>query len=192
MLNFLKPLIRSLIKPLSHPPFAKKMNSRPIRRRSPTILFLLLLLWSLTLGWGIAQATEPTRGTVDRVEPRYELGQELYLENCATCHVGVPPGVMPTETWRQILQDPQHYGIQLPLLVDPPRLLVWDYLRQYSRPEAEGEQIPFRVENSRYFKALHPRVELPQSIRLGSCISCHPGAEQFNFRSLTPEWEDAP
>ncbi|NJL39697.1 MAG: diheme cytochrome C [Leptolyngbyaceae cyanobacterium RM2_2_4] len=169
------------------------VKPRPTKRgRSPVILFLMLLLWSLILGWGLAQATESTPGTVDAIAPRYELGQELYLENCATCHIGVPPGIMPTETWRQILQDPEHYGVQLPLLVDPPRLLVWDYLRQYSRPEAEGEQIPFRIENSRYFKALHPRVELPQSVRLGTCISCHPAAEQFNFRSLSPEWEDAP
>lgn len=187
MLNFLKP-------PLSRKPSVGKASKLPRSRRgrSPIILFLLLLLWSLSLGWGMAQATEPTAGTVDPVLPRYELGQELYLENCATCHIGVPPEVMPTETWRQILQDPEHYGQQITLLVDPPRLLVWDYLRQYSRPEAEGEEIPFRIEASRYFKALHPRVELPQSTRLGSCVSCHPGVEQFDFRSLTPEWEDAP
>lgn len=140
-------------------------------------------------------AQEPqaaTAGLVDPVPPRYQLGYELYLQNCATCHIGVPPQVLPTETWQQLLQDPQHYGQKLRLLVDPPRLLVWNYLRTFSRLQAKEEEVPYRVEVSRYFKALHPRVKLPQPTNLGTCASCHPGAAQSDFRQLTPEWELSP
>jgi hypothetical protein len=167
---------------------------RQRQRRSPLILFLLILLWSVILGVGLAQATEPANpGTVDPVPERYELGQELYLENCATCHVGVPPAVLPSETWRQLIEDPtEHYSVQLPPIVDPPRLLIWEYVRTFSRPTAPEEPVPYRVDESRFFKALHPKVELPRPTRLGSCISCHPGAADFNYRSLAPEWEDAP
>jgi hypothetical protein len=131
-------------------------------------------------------------GTVDRVPERYQLGQQLYLENCATCHIALPPQVLPMETWRRLLQDSEHYGQTIKLLVDPPRLLVWNYLQTFSRPQAKEAEIPYRVANSSFFKALHPRVKLPQPATTGSCVTCHPGASQYNFRKLSPEWENSP
>ena len=189
-------------------------SRRRLRRRSPIVLLLLVLCWSMALGWGLAQATETPQaaaqiaqltpnvenlapaaasiGTVDPVPPKYQLGQELYLENCATCHIGLPPAILPTETWRQLLQDRQHYGQQIKPLVNPSRLIVWDYLRTFSRVQDQEEETPYRIADSRYFKALHPRVQLPRSLTMASCASCHPASAQFNFRRLTPEWENSP
>lgn len=130
----------------------------------------------------------PLIGTVDPTPPAYRLGQDLYLETCQGCHVGVPPAVLPTETWRQLLQDSQHYGQQLTPLVDPARLLVWNYLLLSSRPHAAEETIPFRVQESRYFRALHPNVPLQRPITLAGCVSCHPGAPKYDYRSLTADW----
>jgi mono/diheme cytochrome c family protein len=178
------------------------------RRRSPLILLALLLGWSAILGLGLAQAQAPNSiapvgttapvstaapiGTVDEVPERYRLGQELYLENCATCHVGLPPAVMPAQTWAQLLPDPQHYGVQITPLTEPSLEFVWSYVSTYSRPTLPGEPTPYRLRQSRYFKALHPKVELPQPASIQSCVTCHPAAAQFNYRSLTPEWQDAP
>ena len=172
-------------------------NRRRKRGRSPVVLFLLILLWSLAIGWGLALATnaQPARtasdaiGTVDPVPQRFELGQELYLENCSSCHIALPPAVLPIQTWQQVLQDSQHYGQQIPLLIDPPRLLVWNYLQAFSRPQGKEEETPYRVDDSRYFKALHPKVKLPHPVQISSCVSCHPSAADYNFRRLTPEWE---
>ncbi len=181
-----------------------KLKQKSQRRllRSQGLLFLLLLLWSLVIGWGLAQVTnaQPTtpksaNDTITGVDPvpaRYQLGQQLYLENCATCHIAVPPAVLPTQTWQRVLQDSQHYGVQIKPLIDPPRLLVWNYLRAFSRPLNKDEEIPFRTEDSRYFKALHPKVKLPRSVNASSCVSCHPSASEYNFRRLTPEWENSP
>jgi hypothetical protein len=179
-------------------------------------LILLLALWSIILGIGLAQAAEPGQrsatsqlggdrnltvaqatpsvptGTVDVVPQQYQLGQELYLENCATCHIPLPPQVFPTETWRDVLRDTQHYGVQVPLIMDPGRILVWNYLRTFSRPLLPDEEAPALLWQSRYLKALHPKIELPSRIDINSCASCHPGARQFDYRSLTPEWQDAP
>ncbi len=146
------------------------------------------------MGWGLATITgaQPTQteiGTVDVVPERYQLGQELYLENCATCHIAVPPAVLPTQTWQRILQDSQHYGVNIKPLVDPSRLIVWQYLQTFSRSQAKEEETPYRLNESRYFKALHPQVKLPRPIELSSCVSCHPSAADYNFRSLTPEWQ---
>ena len=180
-------------------PRRSKINASKLRkrRRSPIVLVLLLLGWSLCLGLGLAQAIEAPKpsavvGTVDVVPDRYKLGQELYLENCATCHIGVPPAVLPSQTWLNLLQDSQHYGVEITPLIDPPRYLVWNYLQTFSRQVAADEKIPYRVSESQYFKVLHPKVELPQKLNLSSCVTCHPGASQFNFRSLTAEWENSP
>ncbi|WP_228054789.1 diheme cytochrome C [Gloeocapsopsis crepidinum] len=177
----------------------KRSRAAQHRRRSQFFL-LVILLWSILMGWGLAIATnaQPSPkqeaateeiGTVDIVPSRFQLGQELYLENCASCHIALPPAVMPTQTWQRLLQDPQHYGVTLPQLVDPPRLLIWNYLRNFSRPLLKEEPIPYRVGESRYLKALHPNVKLPRPVDVSSCVSCHSGATEYNFRRLSPEWE---
>lgn len=182
------------LSPKRNPPSRRRF------RRSPLILFLLLLLWSLVLGWGLAQAVTPPTpgssntsiGTVDVVPDRYRLGQELYLENCATCHVAIPPAVFPQETWRETLLYPEHYGVTIPLIPEPGLQAVWFYLRDFSRPQPQGDQTPFRFHESRFFKALHPRVDLPRPVPISSCVECHPGASAYDYRTLAPEWENAP
>ena len=199
----------------------ERFISRHKRGRSPIVLLLLVLLWSICMGFGFAWAAElPDRsdrsdlpfpvtadslapsnmiaqttgaiGTVDVVPPKHQLGQDLYLENCASCHIGVPPEVLPTATWLQLIQDSQHYGQQLQPLLDPTRLLVWNYLRSFSRPYLESETTPYRVADSRFFKALHPKIKFSTKPKLEGCITCHIGAQQYDFRSLAPQWQSDP
>ena len=174
-------------------------------KRSLTVLFLLLLVWSICLGWGlslavgatvkpdlVAQTTPVEPTTTDPVPARYQLGKELYLENCASCHVPLPPEVLPSETWRRLLLEPeQHYGTQLQTVIGPSLVVMWDYLQTFSRPEVKDKRVPYRVSESRFFKALHPRVKLPQPLKPTSCVSCHPGSAEYNYRRLTPEWENS-
>jgi hypothetical protein len=70
--------------------------------------------------------------------------------------------------------------------------LIWDYVKTFSRPLSTDEPKPFYVGQSRYFKALHPRVTFTEPITNKNCIVCHPGVKDFDFRSLTPEWENSP
>jgi hypothetical protein len=151
-----------------------------------------------SVGLDLSQAASPTKsvpiGTVDPVTQKYQLGQELYLQNCSTCHIAIPPGVLPTEAWAKLLQQEEHYGTKVTPLTRPSILLVWQYLQHFSRrlTQREGESVPDRLQFSRYFKALHPNVKFTQPIEIGGCVTCHPGAAKFNFRTLTPEWENSP
>ena len=157
-------------------------------------LLLIVLVWSLAMGWLLSlashiQAATPVGnseiGTVDVVPVKYQLGQELYIENCSTCHIAIPPQVLPTQTWKNLLLDNQHYGVTLKPLVDPQRLLVWRYLSTFSRPRFKEESTPYRVRSSRFFKALHPGVKFSQPVQINNCASCHPSAKEFNFRRLS-------
>lgn len=131
-------------------------------------------------------------GELDRVAPAFYLGRELYLENCATCHVGVPPGLLSSQVWRNLIRDSAHYGTTITPPKDPSLQIIWNYLREYSRPLAEGEAASYRVGTAPIFKALHPRVQLPKPVSLDTCIRCHPRVDFFNFRALSPEWDSAP
>lgn len=115
----------------SRPKLRVSSLAKTQQRRRPSALIwgLLVLLWSIGLGWGLAsvgrsqQAQDiwqaPHIGTVDPIPERYQTGQALYLEACASCHIGVPPAVFPTETWRDLLLDENHYGQRIEVL--PPR-----------------------------------------------------------------------
>lgn len=174
-----------------------RANLRMKHRQRLFLLLLLIFLWSMSCVGFMAKISTATTisqinseliSNVDVVPQRYQLGLSLYLENCATCHVALPPQVLPTESWQIILRDSQHYGVQLPTLIEPPRQLVWNYLQVSSRRKSqEDERIPYRIASSRYFKALHPGVKFPQQVNIKGCISCHPKVKDFDFRTLNHE-----
>ena len=183
----------------NQPNLVKRKRSRLML---PLIFFTVISLWSIALGWGMALAINaPTNvefvsqapSTPASASNNLRLGKKVYLENCSSCHTPIPPEVLPTETWKQILEKPQrHYGTGLPKMISPLVVLMWDYLRTFSRPLPPEAIVPEYVYQSRYFKALHPRVELPTAASHKTCTSCHSGAKQLDYRRLTPEWENAP
>jgi hypothetical protein len=146
-------------------------------RRAPLRLLLAIVIWSSCLGWGLAQTQLPSARQfaqpVDPVPEEYQLGQQVYVQNCGSCHVALPPQVLPTQTWEELLLSSQHYGQQIELPSIFERRIMWDYLQVFSRPYEEEEQPDYRLARSRFFQALHPNVEFEQPIRVGSCMSCH-------------------
>jgi hypothetical protein len=175
-----------------------------MRQQRAWVLTLIMIVWSGLMGWGITQAQHATAqvllaqgaqaaeiGTVDVIPQKLELAQQVYLEQCSSCHIALPPETYPSQTWEKLLLDQNHYGVTLPRLVNPELSLVWKYLETYSRPEPQEAQIPFRFRQSRPFKILHPRVEFTEAITVNTCVSCHPAAPDFNFRALTEQWKDA-
>ncbi len=131
--------------------------------------------------------------SVDPIPTRYEPGFQAYLETCATCHIAIPPEVLPTESWREILRKPDnHFGVVIPNYNRLTQLLIWDYISTFSRPLPPDSPLPLYVEKSRHFKALHPNVTMPPDMNAKTCINCHPNVTKFDFRTLTPEWNDKP
>ncbi len=168
------------------------------RTKKGTWISLLLVCWSL--GFGLAHIrpapaatiTPDPAGMTDPVSPAYRLGLVTYLHTCGSCHIALPPEVFPTETWQSLLLDTQHYGTKIPPLLDPDLHLIWNYLQEYSRPTLAGEIEPYTLADSRYFHALHPRVHFTGPVTPNTCVSCHPGAAQYDFRHLSTQWQNAP
>ena len=159
---------------------------RPFSFKS-LLLGLLAFAISSLLGIGLARAVSDPYGMVDPVDDRYAAGYSTYLSQCATCHVALPPAVLPTQTWQTLVIDPAHYGVTLPAITQFDQQLMLNYLQVYSRAHQGRESVPYRLEESAYFQALHPNVALPQPLNLGSCVGCHLGAAEQNYRGAAEQ-----
>lgn len=151
-------------------------------RSSLKLIALALLTFTLStaLGIGFARAVNSPYGMVDPIDARYEAGYNVYIEQCASCHIALPPAVLPTESWQTIVLDPAHYGVSLNLTQFDQRLIL-NYLQPYSRRHTRRGARPYRLRDSDYFQALHPKVELPTPLNLRSCTSCHINAAEPDF-----------
>lgn len=169
---------------------------RVFNRLEFVFLLGVILCFTMFLGGVMAIAVaSPASGfrPVDPATGRFVEPQAVYVENCSGCHVPLPAEVLPTQTWRLLIEKPEaHYGVALDQIISVTQLMMWNYLNAYSRPLNIDEPRPLYVAQSRYFKALHPRVDLPKEVNHRSCILCHPGAQQYDYQTLTPEWDNAP
>ncbi|MBL1210972.1 dihem cytochrome c family protein [Geminocystis sp. GBBB08] len=162
-----------------------------LKKRWITVIIAFIVSWSVILGWGashygvMAQNSliiSKSTKSVDKATDNFKIGEESYLENCATCHIPIPPAVLPQETWQTILENPgNHYGTKVGLTGFNQRLM-WLYLQGYSRQLLKDERKPQYIAQSRYFFALHPRVNLPSTITLNSCVECHSQARNFDYQ----------
>ncbi|MDX2273447.1 MAG: hypothetical protein NW237_16045 [Cyanobacteriota bacterium] len=139
-----------------------------------------ILAISLLLGWQVAAQSSLTQAQIE---------QSNYVQACGSCHLALPAEVMPSQTWQRLLLDNNHYGQQIPLPTGVPLQLAWNYLKQNSKSLLTRESVPFRLADSRYFKALHLQVDFPRPVRVTSCVDCHLGTDQGNFATLKPEWQ---
>jgi len=151
-----------------------------LKRRFILIGFLTFCLSAL-LGIGLASAVSPPYGMVDPIGEGQEAGYTAYVEKCGTCHVALPAAVLPLDTWQALVTDPAHYGVTLTGITYFDQRLMLSYLQTYSRRHEGRSAIPYRLQNSAYFGALHPGVELPQPLNLRSCVGCHQGAPEQDY-----------
>ena len=150
---------------------------------SAIVLCLASIVFSLMLSLAIetpAQTTSPY-GMVDPVAEDHTVGYQIYIERCATCHVALPPAVLPIESWQAVLGDRAHYGVSLPNIPRFDQQLMQGYLQTYARRYQNRGTTPYRLAESDYFLALHPNVDLPQPLNLRSCTSCHLRATEQDY-----------
>jgi mono/diheme cytochrome c family protein len=195
--------LRSLLLPWKKPrsSITLRRKTRGLQHRRSVMPWILAVVIGFACLWsGVLSSVEPSRAAIPEgakptdVTPQgLQLAEETYLNRCATCHIALPPAVLATETWKDIITDTAHYNApSWTPLRNPDLALTWKYLQSGSRPLNPNEQKTYRIARSRYFKILHPRVQFKEPATLSTCVSCHAGAQKFNYRDLTPEWQDAP
>ncbi|NCO75496.1 MAG: dihem cytochrome c family protein [Cyanobacteria bacterium] len=148
-----------------------------------TIIISFILSWSIVIGWSASRSFDSmAMASVDKATGNFKIGEDLYVENCATCHIPIPPSVLPQETWQEILETPtNHYGTKVEGLTGFTQRLMWQYLQNYSRQLLKDEIKPKYMAQSRYFFALHPQINFSSTITINSCIECHSQGQNFDY-----------
>lgn len=111
-----------------------------------------------------------------------------YLQECASCHVAYPPGMLPARSWQRVMSGlDRHYGTDASTdAATVQQLSAWlqSYAGTYKRVAEEPPQE--RITRSAWFERKHRKVEpaiwqLPSVKSAANCAACHSGAEQGRF-----------
>ena len=150
------------------------------------------LYLAIALVWlsATAQATGPANNQAASV---------LYKEECASCHMAYPAGLLPARSWNKILNSlDKHFGDNATL--DPATLhTLSQYLQNNSADGGDSrrarrilysvpaDNTPLRISELPSIRRHHREIPAryvsgnPQVKSLSNCVACHQGAEQSVF-----------
>ena len=131
-------------------------------------------------------ATLPALADGGRAMPRNV--PPAYTQECASCHLAYPPGLLPARSWQRVMSGlDRHYGTDASLdAATRQQIDTWlqSYAGTYKRVAEEPPQD--RITRSAWFERKHRKVEpavwqLPSVKSAANCAACHTGAEQGRF-----------
>lgn len=148
--------------------------------RFPNRLRMALALIAVPMSLG-SQASEH--------EPsRQAAWPRSYLQECASCHVAYPPGMLPAASWSRLMNGlDQHFGTDASF--DPQEMKRLNQWLQSHADERRRNQVPppqDRVTRTAWFEREHRHIEaatwrLPSVRSAANCLACHTGADKGQF-----------
>jgi hypothetical protein len=113
---------------------------------------------------------------------------DSYKQECSSCHMAYPPGLLPAQSWRQIMDSlDKHYGTDASLDAQTARDIS-QWLRANSATFKRARQAPAdnRITRSPWFTREHREISSQvwqrASVRSpANCNACHARAEQGRF-----------
>jgi len=118
----------------------------------------------------------------------------LYLEECASCHMAYPAGLLPVKSWQKVMAGLEDHFGESAELDSLTRQQIEDYLVRESKRGSYrklfrnlGDATPLRITELPYF--VHEHDEIPARFvgdndkvkSLSQCNACHRGAERGQF-----------
>lgn len=143
------------------------------------------LAWAGLLGTGLAMSMS---GRADEDRAVHIPALPKYQQECASCHVAYPPGLLPAKSWRRLMRGlPNHFGTDASL--DPAavqQLSMW--LERHAATGIRGQTAPpeDRITRSAWFGREHREIsastwQLPKVKGTSNCATCHVHANQGVF-----------
>lgn len=112
-----------------------------------------------------------------------------WLQECGSCHLAFPPGLLPAESWRKIMSGlDQHFGTDASLTADENREIT-AFLAANPSNRWTARTSPLRITESKWFRSKHEGgKELPAGVwkrasikSPANCQACHPDADKASF-----------
>jgi len=124
------------------------------------------------------------------------VDNQLYINECASCHFAYQPGLLPERSWRKVMSNLEnHFGDDATLDPEDAKTLL-NYLVENSADKAQqfkrsrkiyksirAGETPVAVSQTRYFKHEHrgipKRLIRQKEVRsLSNCMACHTTADK--------------
>lgn len=111
-----------------------------------------------------------------------------YQQECASCHVAYPPGMLPARSWQRLMSGlDRHYGTDASIdAATVTQLSTWLQAHAADGQRAAQEPPQDRITRAAWFERKHREIEpavwqLPSVKSAANCAACHVGAEQGRF-----------
>ena len=184
----------------------------------PTLIIAIMAAGVLVLGWQVSSGDEDDRWEISQMWGRTPgvapVASPQYIEECGSCHMAYPPGLLPARSWEKLMGGlDDHFGDNAEL--EPEALAALsDYLVKNSADEApfrrsrkithtlSNADAPLRISQLPYIRREHREIPdrlvsgNPDVSSLGNCTACHRQADAGSFSEreiLVPgygHWDD--
>lgn len=137
-----------------------------------------------SLAFAITLAASTTKADERTVQASSQAN--VWQQECAACHLAFPPYMLPSKSWKQLLQGLDRHFDTDASLSDKEIQSITGYLLKYSANDKYFDGVPLRITETSRFRQDHRDIE-PSVIRresvksLANCKACHPGAERESF-----------
>lgn len=119
---------------------------------------------------------------------RFAQGNAKFQQECSTCHIAYPPGMLSTDSWRKIMAGlDNHFGTDATLSAKENEEIT-AYLEENSTDYWGAELSPLRITETDWFQRAHnfyvipPDVWKSQAVKSpANCPACHIQAERGDF-----------
>lgn len=154
-------------------------------RKILTLLLALSLISSITLADDGQKYGGENRGKP--LQPS-QLNSK-WLQECGSCHLAFPPGLLPAESWRRVMSGlDKHFGADASLTPDENREIT-AFLTTHPSNRWTANTAPLRITESNWFKSKHEgKQELPADVwkrpaikSPANCQACHLDAGKSRF-----------
>jgi hypothetical protein len=106
-----------------------------------------------------------------------------YEQECASCHLAFPPGLLPAVSWQRLMNNlPRHYGVDASLDAATGKQ-IGDWLAAHAGAgrQASGPPPEDRITRGAWFQREHREVRTavwkrPAVRSASNCGACHPDA----------------
>ncbi|MDR2013219.1 MAG: diheme cytochrome c [Rhodanobacter sp.] len=111
----------------------------------------------------------------------------LYQQECASCHIAFPPGMLPASSWQRIMNNlKHHYGADASLDEAAVKQLEQWLTTVTNRTQPLPEPPEDRITRSAWFVHTHHEVAAsvwsrPAIKSAANCAACHNAADPGNF-----------